>query len=650
MQRGLSSFDMYVIISELQELLGSHIDKIYQPTRDELLIRINSKKTNKKEIIYIKNGEIFCITQKKFTVPQKPSTFAMTCRKYLINGRITAITQHEFDRIIKMKIGKKEGEYTLIFELFKNGNIILANPDDKIILPLITQQWAHRTIRSHRTYVPPPSQSNPFHLTEKQFQNVLNESKKDIVRTLAVNINLSGTYAEEICFRADIDKNKKTEDLSEESIKKIYSEFQKFLEIFKEKKFIPVHVKKEQKIVDILPVPFKSYSECEFVKTTSFSNGLEQFIVVQKPKKETKYQKKIEKLQRQHNQQRLTLDGFKKKIVQKKIEGDIIYLNYQLCGELLSEITLLLQQKEKMDGIKQINTKNIVKNFNPTSNELIVCLQNEHGETVELRLDFRKTVSENAENAYVSSKKFQEKLKGAEEALVNTKNQIKTLEKKDIVEKERKTETGKQFWFERFRWFISKEGNIVVAGKDAKSNEIVVKKYLKDGDRYAHADVHGAPSCIAKAIDIHDKNIPISEKTLEETCIFAASYSKAWNQFADAQAYWVLPEQVSKTPQSGEYLPKGAFIIRGKRNHYRCKLEIAVGEITIEDTKKIMAGPVESVKARAEKFVVLQFGVMKKSAIAKKLAKIFDVSVETIQRILPPGNVTIVDTFGFEFK
>ena len=650
MQRGLSSFDIYVIVSELQELLGSYIDKVYQPTRDELLIRINNKKTNKKEIIYIKNGELFCTTQKKFTTPQKPSTFAMTCRKYLLNGRITAITQHEFDRIIKIKIGKKEGEYTLIFELFKNGNIILADPNEKIILPLITQQWAHRTIRSHREYVPPPAQTNPFYLNEKQLQNVLKESKKDLVRTLAVNINLSGTYAEEICFRADVDKNKKTSELNEESIKKIYTEFQKFLEIFKEKKFAPTYVKKEQKIMDILPVPFQSYIEGEFVETTSFSRGLEQFISIQITKKETKHQKKIEKLQRQIARQKQTLEGFKEKIVQKKIEGDIIYLNFQQCQELLDEITLLLQQKEKTEGIMQINSKNIVKSFDPTSNELIVLLQDEHEKTAELRLDFRKTVSENAENAYQASKKFQEKLKGAEEALANTKNQIKTLEEKDTFEKEKKTETGKQFWFERFRWFISKEGNIVVAGRDAKTNEVVVKKYLKEGDRYAHADVHGAPSCIVKSIDINDKNIPISEKTLEETCIFAASYSKAWNQFADAQAYWVLPEQVSKTPQSGEFLPKGAFVIRGKRNHYRCKLEIAVGEITIEDTKKIMAGPVESVKARSDKFIVLQSGVMKKNVIAKKLAKIFDVSMETIQRLLPPGDVTIVKTEGFELK
>ena len=84
-------------------------------------------------------------------------------------------------------------------------------------------------------------------------------------------------------------------------------------------------------------------------------------------------------------------------------------------------------------------------------------------------------MAQEAEDAYAASKKFQEKLKGAEIALKNTENTIKTLEEKDIIEMEKKTETGKQFWFERFRWFISKEGNIVVAGRDAKGNEVVVK-------------------------------------------------------------------------------------------------------------------------------------------------------------------------------
>jgi hypothetical protein len=188
----------------------------------------------------------------------------------------------------------------------------------------------------------------------------------------------------------------------------------------------------------------------------------------------------------------------------------------------------------------------------------------------------------------------------------------------------------------------------VVAGRDASSNDLVVKKYLSDGDRYAHADIHGAPSCVIKGKGVNDEQLPISEKTLEEACLFAASYSRAWNQFGEASAYWVLPEQVSKTPESGEYIPKGAFIIRGKRNYYRCKLEVAVGLVAIGDVEKIMGGPIISVAARAKQYAILIPGVTKKSTIAQKLSKVFDVSTDAVEKVLPPGELTVVKTVGFE--
>ncbi|MFO7677959.1 MAG: ribosome rescue protein RqcH [Thermoplasmatota archaeon] len=651
MQRGLSSFDIYVIVSELQELLGSHIEKIYQPTRDELLIRIRNNTTNKKEALYIKNGELFCLTQKEFSVPQKPSTFAMTCRKYLVNGRITSIKQHEFDRIIIINIGKKEGEYSLIIELFQKGNIILRNPDKKIILPLITQKWSHRILRSHQPYVFPPSQRNPFNLTYSEFIEILKNSNSDIVRTLAVQCNFGGSYAEEICYRANIEKNTKTKQIKEDIIQRIISEITTFLDIFKEKNFTPFYIKNKQEVIDIIPIPFQSYQSYDMEKISSFLRGLEYFIAKPQTKTETKYQQKIQQLQRQLDQQNQSLQVFKQKIQQKKIQGDIIYLNYQSCQQLLDEVSILLKEKQKTQGIEDINSKSIVKHFDPISNELIISLPDEQGKPHEINIDFRKSVSENAEQAYQASKKYQEKLVGAQKAIEQTKDKINTLKEKDIVEKEQKTnKTGKKFWFEHFRWFISKEGNIIIAGKDAKTNEIIVKKYLKESDRYVHADVHGAPSCIVKSIDIFDKNIAISEETLEQACIFAASYSKAWNQFADAQAYWVYPEQVSKTPESGEFLPKGAFIIRGKRNHYRCSLEIALGEVSLDNATKIMAGPVNSIKAHSEKYVILQSGPTDKNSIAKKLSTIFNAPMQTIQGLLPPGGVTIIKTVGFEGK
>ena len=189
-QRQLTSFDIYVIVSEFQELKGSYIDKINQLTRDELLIRIKDINTKQKETIFVRNGELICITKKQFEAPLKPTTFTMTLRKYLQNGRIMEITQHEFDRIIKLKINKKEGDYVLVIEFFSDGNIILVNPEGKIILPLIKQKWAHRSIKGNVPYITPPSQINPFNLTKEKFTELVKESKTDLVRTLAVNVNL----------------------------------------------------------------------------------------------------------------------------------------------------------------------------------------------------------------------------------------------------------------------------------------------------------------------------------------------------------------------------------------------------------------------------------------------------------------------------
>ena len=655
MQRKLSSFDIYVIVSELQNFIGNIIDNIYQITRNEFLIRIKNIQTKQKKFIYIRNGDFLCITKNDFQKPQTPSTFAMTLRKYLLNGRINEISQYKFDRIIKLKISKKEGDYTLVIEFFSDGNIILVNPEGKIILPLIRQRWAHRSIKGKEKYEPPPAQTNPFDLTKEKFSELIKQSETDIVRTLAVNVNLSGSIAEEICARANIDKNIKIELIEEKTITKLYNILVDFLEIFKKRKFSPVFVIMDNEIINTLPFPFKSYGDANLKNANSFVKGLERFIEIKKEekKKESKTKEQIEKLNRQLLQQKEAIDTLTKQIEVKKFEGNLIYLNYQDCEKLLNEIKEFLDIKEKEDEIKKINEKEIVKKFDPLENLLLVNLKDTHGKNFEIKLNFRKTVSENAEKAYNNSKKLRNKLRGAEKSLKKTKEQIKQVKIKEREEKEKEVKVPKReklFWFERFRWFISSDGNIVIGGKDIKTNELVVKKYLKESDRYAHADIQGAPSIIIKSKGVNDEKLEISEKTLDEALIFAASFSKAWKQFAEAQAYWVLPEQVSKTPQSGEFVPKGAFIIRGKRNYKNCKLELAVGKIRIDDLYKIMCGPVESVKSLTDKYVIIQPGEIKKIDVSHKLATVFDEPVDNVDRVLPPGGATIVETIGLSLR
>lgn len=123
----------------------------------------------------------------------------------------------------------------------------------------------------------------------------------------------------------------------------------------------------------------------------------------------------------------------------------------------------------------------------------------------------------------------------------------------------------RQMWFEKFIWFLSSDGYLVLAGKDASQNEMLYRRYLKKGDIYVHADLNGAPSVIIKN-NPQTPDAPIPPSTLSQAGNLAVSASNAWDSKAGAAAYWVDAEQVSKSAPTGEFLPTGSFMIRGRKN------------------------------------------------------------------------------------
>merc|ERR1712061_339531 len=129
----------------------------------------------------------------------------------------------------------------------------------------------------------------------------------------------------------------------------------------------------------------------------------------------------------------------------------------------------------------------------------------------------------------------------------------------------------KVYWFEKFFWFISSENYLVIGGRDAQQNELLVKRYMKPNDVYVHADLHGAATVIVKnhlatSSSSSSSPTPVPPKTLTEAGQFAVCFSAAWDSKVMTAAYWVTPDQVSKTAPSGEYLTVGSFMIRGKKN------------------------------------------------------------------------------------
>ncbi|KAI0885935.1 uncharacterized protein GGS22DRAFT_199384 [Annulohypoxylon maeteangense] len=123
----------------------------------------------------------------------------------------------------------------------------------------------------------------------------------------------------------------------------------------------------------------------------------------------------------------------------------------------------------------------------------------------------------------------------------------------------------KQLWFEKFTWFISSDGYLVLGGKDAHQNEMLYRRHLKKGDVYVHADLHGAPSVIIKNSP-STPDAPIPPSTLSQAGSLAVCASSAWDSKAGMGAWWVNADQVSKSPPTGEFLGTGSFMIRGKKN------------------------------------------------------------------------------------
>ncbi|KAF2717098.1 hypothetical protein K431DRAFT_277622 [Polychaeton citri CBS 116435] len=154
----------------------------------------------------------------------------------------------------------------------------------------------------------------------------------------------------------------------------------------------------------------------------------------------------------------------------------------------------------------------------------------------------------------------------SQKALKSTEKKVMADLKKGLKqEKDVLRPVRKQLWFEKFIYFISSDGYLVLAGRDAQQNEMLYRRYLKRGDIYVHADLHGAASVIIKN-NPATPDAPIPPSTLSQAGNLAVCTSSAWDSKAGMSAWWVNSDQVSKTAPTGEYLTTGGFMVRGKKN------------------------------------------------------------------------------------
>src|SRR3989442_952401 len=609
MKAALSSFDLRALVAEWQDLVGGHVDKAYQ-REDEVILRINAPVRGKAELFY-KAGRWLCLHEVE-TKPETPPPFAQALRRLLDNARVRGIEQRGFDRIAVFHLERSGESNDLVFEVFGKGNLVVVK-GATIAAVLFPQTFKDRSVQLGEPYQFPEAGLDPLELDRGGFANALRGAKGQVVRVLASVLNLGGTYAEEICLRAHVEKTTKVKDLAEAQVDGLYTALNN-VAVAVDQERRPGVVSQDGRAIDATPIELLRYRDLEKREFPTLNEALSHYLTVAEPEMAT-VEDVPAKFERRIAQQRESLGALREDAVRLEAQAVFLYGHYAVFDDLLKAIREGRTPPEHAQ-IKAIDRKThtvnlAIRDFDP------------------ITLDYDNDVTANAHALYDRRKDALMKAQRVEEAIAATRTEIESAQAKAIkVAKRPRVKATKSMWFEAYRWTISSEGHLILGGREARTHDQLVKKHLKEGDRYAHADVHGAPSTVikdgAKATDV----------TLREACEFALAYSKAWSAgLSSGSAYWVLPEQVSKQAESGEFLPRGAFVIRGKRNYFHdLPVRIAIGEAT----------------ARSSRYVVLVPGKQDREAAAKKLATALAVPIEEISRAMPAGGVEIVERHGIE--
>lgn len=254
---------------------------------------------------------------------------------------------------------------------------------------------------------------------------------------------------------------------------------------------------------------------------------------------------------------------------------------------------------------------------------------------MKLALDLRKTLEENASDYFEKSKKARGKIEGARKAIqMATEEQAKQTD--IIIEKQAPKKIRKRAWYEKFKWFFASNGMLVIGGRDAMTNELLIKKYTEVHDVVFHTGAPGSPFVVLKT-----EGAVVVEHILQEVADFTASHSKAWKLgLSDAEVYWVEPTQVTKEAKAGEYMGRGSFMVYGKRNFMHPKIELAA--CPYEET--VMIGPTAAVKAQqSDKMLIIRQGEHKASDVAKKIvAELHHGEIDDVLAGLPSGGCKVI--------
>lgn len=639
----LSSLDVLFLARELRQLEDAYIDRVYEVSPGEFLLRTRHPQKGRGALL-LRPGAFACLVEEPPETPQSPTSFATLLRKHLPSARIRRVDQQEFDRVLVFHLEEHGVPLRLIVELFGKGNLLVVGPDDVIRVVQRTETFRDRTLKVGQPFQFPPSRANPVRLSRAEFDALCEKSERDAVRFLAMEVGFGPDLAEELVHRAQVTKTRKASSLTESERERVWNEWQKIVHAPP----APAVLQKDS-AARAESIPLTSPKFFGWIRTPAASVSAAVVAAAAKnvaaapPRRD----EERERLERQVQAQSETIVEMQKEAARWSDSARALYARFaeaQVAHAAAADFVKEHEWSKAEDRWKAGQAPAGIVKLLPEARRVVLRIGDQ-----DFTIDPLISLERNASLFFDEAKRIKAKVESAQTSVAEAKAKLESREK-EAARAEPATPKvkapDKRFWFESFRWFYTTEGFLVVGGRDAGSNEKVVKKHLSAGDLYFHADIHGAPSCVLKT----EGRAP-GEDSLRQAAHFAAAYSKAFAQFGSADAYYVKPEQVSKTAGTGEFVPRGAFIVRGERSYVpKLPMEIAVGLVRLTKEgrigpdgqfRRLMAGPPSAVLAVADRPLTVVRGERKPSDVVRDVATHFGTSHEEVQAVLPPGTLRI---------
>ncbi|RCX23054.1 putative ribosome quality control (RQC) complex YloA/Tae2 family protein [Fontibacillus phaseoli] len=520
------------IVHELQAVVGARINKIHQPSPNDIIIQLRSSGGNRRLLLSANpTYPRVQFTEQSFPNPLEAPMFCMLLRKYCESGIIESVTQVGMERIIHFDVRQRDelGDVSLkrlVVELMgRHSNIILLDPVTGIqlegihhVTPAIS---GFRVVMPGFTYTEPPQQHklDPLNAKKEDFQKAFPsalEENQGPGWLVAAFSGLSPLMAEEIYLRAYGQQESKDEEREPE---KLWVAFDRLMTEIREHRYNPV-TGENAKGKSIFSAVKLTLIQGEMQTYNSISECMEDYFG-EKALRDTVKQKTSDLLRFLQNERNKNI----KKM--SNLENDLAEADdaerYRIWGELLLPSLHTISKGDR-------------------SAEL-VNYYDEDQKTETIPLDPLLTPSENAQRYFKKYNKFKNSLAVIDEQMEKTKEEISYLEgllqqlsfatlsdvdeiREELIQqgylrdRAKKGKKKKKTDRPTLHVYTSSEGIDICVGKNNLQNEYVTNRLAGPNDTWLHTkDIPGSHVVI--------RSSNFGDTTLNEAAQLAAYFSQA---------------------------------------------------------------------------------------------------------------------------